>query len=166
MPVSYMLDTDQLSVLARYLELDGFPGLPELPAPDEKRSGELLEKLAGLGMVHLRGTEASVDLGLAFILSAAAKPELLARAGNTLCCCTKKLGVIISPDAHAKNRYRITPLPNSAELSERIWEAAGPGGDIRDFSLWDAASGWKPVRLSKAETDKHIAEIYTEVPEK
>ncbi len=163
MSVSYMIDMEQLAVLARYMSADGFPGLPNLPETDQGKNDEVLKKLSELGMVHLQGAEASLDLGLAFILTAMAKPELMIRAiGNILCCCTKDLGVVISSDTHAKNKYRITPLPSAAEVTERMWEAVGENSSPQEFSLWSVSGGWQQSSMSKSELGKLIRRIYKE----
>ena len=125
MAISYIVSMEELKVLAAMANADSFEWLPELPAIDQKRYDELLGILDTNGMVKVSKNKgaAYVDMAVCFIISTMANPELVIRtAAGAVGYCTKQLGVVVCPDKRAKDKFRITPLPDARAMAEKLWE--------------------------------------------
>jgi len=171
MAISYLISLEQLSVLAHFAGMASFAHLPNLPAIDRQRSEELLEALGQQGMIHLRKAKdnktedaAAVDMTLAFVLKTMAKPALVVRAtGDVLAYCTSELGIVVTPDPRNKSKYRIMPLPDAKELTQRIWELCVKSDSEKiDTILHYNDEEPQEMQLTKPELKAKISEVYSD----
>ena len=147
MAISYIVSLEELAVLANITSTDYFKGLPALPTIDRKRYAKLLGILDTKGIVKINKNVGTVhvDMVVRFIISTMAKPELvISTAKEVTGFCAKHLGVVVSPDKRAKDRFLITALPDANAMAEKLWEY---------LAVEEPA-------LSKADLQKKISEVY------
>ncbi|MCL2287251.1 MAG: hypothetical protein FWC32_12935 [Firmicutes bacterium] len=162
MAISYLVNIEQLSVLAYFCNIESFPGLPELPIVDGERGETLIKILDEQGMIHKQNDKASVDIVLGFVLANMASPSLLIKTSeDILGYCNRELGIAASQDMRSPNKYRITPLPDAISLARKLW---GNRPNLQKTEFIVQTMGDKPevMQMNKPELEALISRIYTE----
>lgn len=164
MPVSYLISNLELTVLAYFSGCSELIGFSSLPVVEKQACQSILSDLDEKGMLHLSDDSVAVHPPISFILSAIEQPLVAVKAENgALACCTKNLGVVVSRVHRAKNRYRITPLPNPEETASKFWQVSGACFETMDFSLYRRENGWEKTTLTQTETEELFSQAYKEV---
>jgi len=158
--ITYVTSLKELSVLAFFLDITHFPGLPDLPGINEEEAAFLTNNMNKEGMLIIRGNNCSVDLALGFILKQLANPKLIVIFNDgSFATCNNRLGSVVKVDNKNKNKFKITPLPTPEDMAEFFWEKDKLGEKEVLHLISDTDS--TKILVSKEELVQLLSVIYT-----